>query len=210
VRLRAVLLLALTAAPLAAQRDKPRVEISVNPATALAEGPAISSENLLADARTREHLQNGFPARLHYRLELWKKGGVFDDLAGRTEWDVLVAYDPTAQRYNMIRRSSDDQVRENFGGFATITSADAQVSQAFRAALHPSRSGRFYYNLNVDVETLTLSDLDEVQQWLRGPTSPSKANPLTAIRSGIGTLLSRVLGGSATHYNAQSGVFAVP
>jgi hypothetical protein len=197
-------------APLPAQRSRPGVDVAVQPANALVEGPSVTSDNLLGDARTREHLQNGFPARIHYRLELWKKGGVFDDIAGRTEWDVIVAYDPTAQRYTVIRRSADDQVRENFGGFGSITSADLQVGQSFKPPLHPSRSGRFYYNLNVEIETLTLSDLDELQQWLRGPTSPSKANPLTAIRSGVGTLLSRVLGGSAVHYNAQSGVFTVP
>ena len=210
MRLRLAVSLLLLAAPLLAQGSKPGVDVSVVTANALVEGPTITSENLLSDSRTREHLQNGFPARLHYRLELWKKGGVFDDIASRTEWDVLVAYDPTAQRYNVIRRSSDDHVRESFGGFATITSADAQVSQPFKAPLHPTRSGRFYYNLTVDVETLTLSDLDELQQWLRGPTSPSKANPLTAIRSGVGTLLSRVLGGAAAHYSAQTGVFTVP
>ena len=210
MRLRAALLLAFAAAPLLAQGGRPRVDVSVAPASALVEGPSVTSENLLGDARTREHLQNGFPARIHYRLELWKKGGVFDDIAGRTDWDVIVAYDPTSQRYTVIRRSSDDQVRENFGGFQSITSADAQVSQSFKPTLHPSRSGRFYYNLTVEVETLTLSDLNELQQWMRGPSSPSNANPLTAIRSGVGTLLSRVLGGAAVHYNAQSGVFTIP
>lgn len=203
-------MLVCSAAPLLAQRDRQRVDVAVTPSMALSEGPVVTSENLLAHPRTREHLQNGFPARIHYRLELWKKGGVFDDLAGRTEWDVLVAFDPTTERYNVIRRSIDDHVRENFGGFATITSADALLAQPFRTSLHPSRSGRYYYNLAVDVESLTLSDLDALQQWLRGPTSPSKANPLTAIRSGLGTLFSRVLGGAAEHYQAESGVFAVP
>ena len=43
----------------------------------------MTSEGVLSDAKTRELLRNGFPSRLHYRLELWKKGTIFDDPSGR-------------------------------------------------------------------------------------------------------------------------------
>ena len=107
------------------------------------------TDGLLSDDKTREHLRNGFPARIHYRLELWRKGGVLvgDDRSGTLEWDVLVNYDPTAQLYNMVRRSSDDSYRENFGGFATLSSAELQLAKPYRTSLHPTRSGRYYYNL---------------------------------------------------------------
>jgi hypothetical protein len=202
--------LLLATANVAAAQRAPRFEIGVAPAAALTEGPAITSDGVLNDPTTREHLRNGFPARVHYRIELWRKGGVFDDFAGRTEWDVLVSYEPATQRYNMIRTSSGDQVRENFGGFPSVTSAEAELGRPFKAPLHPNRSGRYYYHLTVDVQTLTESDLDEVQQWLRGPTAPGKtSNPLTVIRSGLGTLFSRVLGGAAKTYERTSGIFTV-
>jgi hypothetical protein len=126
--------------PLAAQRP-PRLEIAVPSGNALTEGPAIVTAGLLSDAKTREHLRNGFPARIHYRLELWRKGGVLsgDDRSGTSEWDVLVNFDPTSQLYNMIRRSSDDSYRENFGTFATLASADMQLSKPFKTSLHPRR-----------------------------------------------------------------------
>ena len=198
------------AAPLLAQRGRAHVEIAVPPGNAVTEGPAISSENLLADEQTRRLLRQGFPARIHYRLELWRKGQWFDDLDGRDAWDVLVAYDPTTQLYTALRRSGGEDVYENFGGFGSVTSAELQISRPFRAALHPNRSGRFYYNLIVDVETLTVSDLDALQQWLRGTTTPgANGNPLTVIRSGLGTLLSRVLGGSKVQFQTTSGLFTV-
>jgi hypothetical protein len=201
----------LWTAPLFAQRGRAHVDVAVTPAQALSEGPAITSVNLLSDDQTRRLLRQGFPARIHYRLELWRKGQWFDDLNGRVAWEVLVAYDPTTQLYTVLRRSGDDAVYENFGGFASVTSAELQISRPFRATLHPSRSGRYYYNLIVDVETLTVSDLDALQQWLRGTTAPgSDGNPLTVIRSGIGTLLSRVLGGSKVQFQNTSGVFTVP
>jgi hypothetical protein len=197
------------AAPVSAQRAAWHVDIAVNPATALTEGPTITSDNLLADAKTREHLRNGFPARIHYRLELWKKG-VFDDLDGRAQWDVLVAYDPTAQQY-LVRRTSDQNVTENFGGFATLTSAEAQFGKAYRVGLHPTRGGRYYYNLVIEIQTLTESDLDLLQQWLHGSSAPGKSNnPLISLRSGLVTLLSRVLGGGTERREVQSGIFQVP
>lgn len=196
------------AAPAGAQRDRPHLDLAFSPATLLSEGPAVSVDGLLNDAKTREHLRNGFPARIHYRLELWRKGGVFDDIAGRSEWDVLVNYDPSTQLYNVVRRS--DQLRENFGGFQTVTSADAQLARPFRTSLHPNRPGRYYYHLTVEVQTLTESDLDALQQWLHGPTAPGKTNnPLTVARSGLGTLFSRVLGGAQRSYDITTGVFTV-
>jgi hypothetical protein len=199
------------AAPLAAQRP-PRLEIAVagNP---LSEGPAVVTTGLLSDAKTREHLRNGFPARIHYRLELWRKSGVLsgDDRSGASEWDVLVNYDPTSNLYNMVRRSSDDSYRENFGTFATLTSAELQLSKPYKTPLHPTRSGKYYYNLTVEVQTLAQSDLDATLQWLRGPTAPGKtSNPLTVLRSGMGILFSRLLGGAQSKYEQPSEVFSVP
>ncbi|HEX4681507.1 MAG TPA: hypothetical protein VH277_02290 [Gemmatimonadaceae bacterium] len=202
-------LLAIRAMPVRAQRDDGRIDIVVNPANALVEGPTIASDNLLGSAKTREHLRNGFPARVHYRLELWKKG-VFDDLNDRADWDVLVLYDPTAQQY-LVRRTSDQNVQENFGGFATLTSAEAQFGKPFRVGLHPTRAGRYYYNLVIEIQTLTETDLDALQQWLHGPTAPGKSNnPLRSLQSGLGTLFSRLLGGGTERREAQSGIFRVP
>ena len=206
-RFRVALIFLVWAGPLAAQRVHLDVVVPQNGAAA--EGPSIVTSNLLADAKTRELLRNGFTTGIHYRLELWRKGRWFDDPAGRTEWDVFVSYDPSAERYNVIRRVND-QVHENFGGFQTVTSAEAQFSGPFRVAIRPRRKGKYYYNLIVDVQSLTESDLDALQQWLRGPSGPAKSNPISAIRSGVGTFLSRALGGDKRHYAQKSGDFSVP
>ena len=205
----ALFVLSVGALPLAAQRA-PKIDVAIVPANALVEGPAITSVGLLADPKTREHLRNGFPTRLHYRLDLWRKGGVFDDPVGRTEWDVLVRYEPTSNSYVVQRRSSDSQVLENFGGFESVTSADAQLAKPFKTALHPNRSGKYYYDLVVDVQTLAESDLDAALQWMRGTTTPGKnSNPLTLLGSGLETLVSRVLGGSTKSYRQPTGIFTV-
>jgi len=206
-----IALLCLGSGQLAAQREGPRLDVSVNAVAALQEGPLVTSANLLADANTLDLLKNGlFPARIHYRIELWKKGGwLGDDPAGRSEWDVIVRYDPSTRLYAAVRRFSDNSC-ENFGGYPTVVAAEEQFGKPYRPPLHPSRAGRYYYNLVVDVQTLTESDLDALNHFLRGPEAPVKKNPVTALRRGIGQLLSRVLGGDKREFEAQSGVFSVP
>jgi hypothetical protein len=59
-----VLVAFLWAAPLLAQRD--RVQLSVDVAGSPSSGGAtVATENLLGDAKTRELLRSGFPARVH-------------------------------------------------------------------------------------------------------------------------------------------------
>lgn len=165
---------------------------------------------MLADGKMRELLRNGFPAALHFRLELWRAGGVFDEIENTTQWDVLVNYNAYNQQYNVVRRQGTGSI-EDFGGFPTLEGAEAVIEQFHQVPLRPTRSGtRYYYLVVLDVESLRVSDLDELQRWLKGELQPAvrgKRAPLSALRRGFGTLLSRVLGGETRHFEARSGTF---
>jgi len=192
-------------APLAAQR----VQLEVAPPASVDDWPTVTTDNLLADSKIQTLLKSGFPTEIRFRLELWRKGRFwFDDLRDKTEWGVLVQYDPTTRMYNVVRRMGT-QVHENFGGFPTPAAADAQFGAPLKIELRPMSRGRYYYNLVVDERTLTESDLDALQQWLNGPTAPGKGNPITAVRSGLGIILSRVLGGDKRHFEARSGELTI-
>lgn len=203
------LALALTAAPAAAQgRGGPRLEVAVM-SNSSPEGATVRAARLLNDANTRELLQNGFPAAIRFRLELWRVGGMFDDLESTAAWEVLVRYDPYSKLYSVYRRGA--RAVEDIGGMTTLEAAEAEIARAYPVALRPARAGaRYYYNVSVDVETLSVSDLDELNRWLRGELQPAvrgKRAPLSALRRGFGVLLSRVLGGDSRHYEARSGTF---
>jgi len=199
------LVAAARVAPLAAQR----VQLEVTPPASADDWPSVTTGNLLADSKIQTLLTSGFPTEIRFRLELWRKGRFwFDDLRDKAEWGVLVQYDPTTRMYNVVRRMGT-QVHENFGGAPSAAAADAQFGAPLRIALRPMSRGRYYYNLVVDERTLTESDLDALQQWLNGPSAPGKANPITAVRSGLGIILSRVLGGDKRHFEARSGEFTV-
>ena len=198
------------AVPALAQNLGVQLDIIVPGGTlAATEAPSIVSKNLLADPKTRELLRNGFPAKLHYKVELWREARWVNEIEGSTEWEVLVQYDPATKLYRAVRQNG--RQLEDFGGFSTLTSAEEPLSRPYRVPLRPrDRGRRYYYNITLDVTTLDVSDLDELQRWLRGEFQPAvrgRGNPASAIKSGVGTLLSRMLGGERRHYEQRSEKF---
>ncbi|MGH7605000.1 MAG: hypothetical protein ACRENK_13530 [Gemmatimonadaceae bacterium] len=199
---------AAVATPLRAQ--KVRLEVAPPPENAWTDTPpTISSSGLLADASMRDLLSNGFPARLHYRLERWVSGRWFDDLKAASEWDVVLKYDVLGKKYQLARVVGNKV--ELLGEFATVDDAAGAAEAPYRPAISlPKKGQRGYYNLLLDVETLSLSDLDEVERWLRGELKPAvsgKKNPGTALGRGVRTLVVRLLGGEKRHYESKTGRF---
>ena len=199
----------LSASTLGAQK-KVRIDVVLPAQSAWAEEPpAVSSSGLLADGSMRDLLSNGFPARLHYRLERWTSGRWFDDLKATFEWDVIVKYDVLGKKFQVVRVVNKKV--ESLGEFPAAGEAEDAAEGPYRPAIAlPKKGQRGYYNLLLDVETLSLSDLDEVERWLRGELKPAvsgKGNPGTALGRGVRTLVVRLLGGEKRHYEARTGKF---
>ena len=190
----------ILALPLSAQR---RPVLDVAPSAAGVAGAVVNATNLFAEQDIRDLVRSGFPASLHFRLELWRAGGLFDDLEGRLEWNLIVQYDPTAQRYRVVRRQANQH--DDLGSFSTLSSAQTVLERPSRATLSPERGGvRYYYAVALDIEALSVSDLDQLERWLRGATSGTAAS---AVGNGVRTLMLRMLGGEKRHYTARSSVF---
>jgi hypothetical protein len=190
--------------------QKPQVQIILPDKSELAtESPSVRSVALLSDGPMRNLLVNGFPARLHYTMERWATGGWFDDMKATTQWDVVVKYDALGKRYHVFRAVANRATE--LGNYDTLDEAQEVVDAAFRAPISPARRGqRSYYNLVLDIETLSLTELDEVEQWLRGEMKPAvrgKKNPGTAVSRGVRTLVVRLLGGEKRRYETRSGTF---
>ncbi len=198
----------LLASQLPAQ--KARVEVHPPPQRAWGEqAPSVSSTGLLTDAAMRDLLSNGFPARLHYRLERWKSGRWFDDIQAASEWDVILKYDVLSKRYQVARVVNKKAYP--LGDHVTLEAAASAAEAPYQTTISlPGRGQRGYYNLLLDVEMLSLSDLDEVERWLRGELKPAvrgEKNPGTALTRGVRTIVVRLLGGEKRHYEARSGTF---
>jgi hypothetical protein len=197
-------------AALEAGAQKPQLQIVLPDRSELAtEPPSVRSVSLLSDEAMRNLLVNGFPARLHYRMERWASGGWFDDIKATAEWDVVVKYDALGKQYHVFRAVANRAVE--LGSYPTLVDAEEMVNTAFRAPISPAKRGqRTYYNIVLEIETLSLTELDEVEQWLRGEVKPAvrgKKNPGTAVSRGVRTLMVRLLGGERRRYEARSGAF---
>lgn len=201
-----------TAAPALAQRSA-RVQIEL-PTAALRgeEGPRVRALRVLSDSRLRDLLRNGFPARLHWRVEVWSTRGWFDDLKGSVEWDVIVRYEPLERRYEMVRIDADGNPTP-LGRTENFANVEATIERAQQAPIvPPRRRDRLYYTVALDVEMLSVSDLDEVERWLRGELRPAvrgQRNPGTAVTRGVRTVVARLLGAEKRHYEERSGRFDV-
>ena len=119
-------------------------------------------------------------------------------------------HDPLDNTYR-VARFAGDRVAQ-LGRYAEFHDAEAAVERMFRAPIAPRRRGRsYYYAASLDVETLSLSDLDEVERWLKGELRPAvrgQRNPGTAITRGMRTLVVRLLGGETQRYELRSPTFA--
>lgn len=191
------------------QRASAPLGVVVHAANGVFDAPRIVLGPVLESEEARELVRSGFPAQLRFRLELWREGGWFDELERAVAWDVVVAYDPGVQLYRLRRRMGSQL--EDLGGFATLSSAQAALERPHAVPLMPTRKGRrYYYSASLDVETLSVSDLDQLERWLRGELRPAvqgQNSPATALGNGVRTLVTRVLGGERRHYEVRSGRF---
>lgn len=213
---RAVLFAAfLVAGPLPAQRHQPRLEITLPAPAALAkEGPSIRALDVISDRETQSLLENGFPARLHFRVELWSAGRVFDALRSRAEWDLFIYYDALGKKYRVVRVEGDGDAITSTGQFSTFAEMLREVERPLRVPLRArAQRNRQYFIGVLDVESLSLTDLDEVERWLRGDLQPAvrgDGNPGTALGRGIRQVFVRLLGAERRNLQARSRTFVLP
>jgi hypothetical protein len=204
-----VVLLGTTGAAAWAQ-PRPVLSITLpSPEQVTKVGPAVVASHMLAGRKLQELLSSGFPARLHFAVELWSVGGWVNDLERVTEWDVVVRWIALENVYEVTQIAGDRPF--SLGKFALLSDAEAAVGRPVRASIVAfAGRKRFYYLAALAVESLSISDLDEVERWLRGELRPAvrgERNPGTVLGRGVKTLASRLLGGERREYQQRTKVF---
>ena len=173
------------------------------------DGPAFVPRAMLASRELRDLLRAGFPARLHFRCELWRNERLNNQLDAAVEWDMLVRFDQLNRKFEVYRIVGERASR--LGRFDTAEEAELQLERPYRIMAPPMRRGRsYYYDSSADVEVLSLTDLDEVERWLRGEVRPAlrgDRNPGTAVTRTVRSFFVRLLGGERRHYQTQTRTF---
>ncbi len=175
------------------------------PGTAL-DTPVVRAEHLLEDRVFDGALRNGFPVHYHFRLELWRKGGLFDHLARDAEWDAFVRLDPLTAEYDLIRTGG------SVDHFTNLDAVSRALATPFRVDLLPPEGTgtRYYYIATLQIESLSESELAEVERWLKGDVGPAishTGNIGDALAEGFRRLLIRFSGLPRRTLEARSDVF---
>ena len=165
--------------------------------------PRVTLGPVLASEGVRTSLGSGLPVRIRIVTELWRVR-TFDALEGRHEWRATVRLDPLTTRYLV----------ETSGGETLDVASAEEARRALQARLapplQPDREGRFYYLARIEVETLSLSDLEELRRWLRGDVGAAvggQENVGSALGRGFRRLLVRALGLPVQRYETRTPTF---
>ncbi|MFP4623108.1 MAG: DUF4390 domain-containing protein [Gemmatimonadota bacterium] len=195
--LAAALLLTAAPAPLQGQ-----VSLDVR-----AGAPYLIVGGVLDDEALEDAVRSGLPLWMRFRLELWRDE-TFDDLVAQSAWTAVVAFEPL-QREFVAGVAVEDSLRS----YPSWDAARNAVERTYAAPLVPPSTGTYYYIGLLEIETLSLSDLDELERWLRGELEPAVRGRRSlggAIGTGLKRLLIRLLGLPARSFEVRSEPFPVP
>lgn len=185
-------------------QDRGPLRFNILPGTGEA---VVELTDLLSDESLVEAVTSGLPLRIRLRIQLWKDG-FFDNQKGQYEWRATVLFDPLTRRFKI--QSSDRtgaEVEVN-----TLEEARQTLQMTLEIPLRPRESGEYYYSGLVEMETLSLSDLEEVQRWLQGELVSAVAGEGDvdgALAKGARRVLVRMLGLPAKRFTGQSEKFRV-
>ncbi len=185
----------------------PVLSITFSPRSeATLDTPVVRAEHLLEDRVFDGALKNGFTVHYHFGLELWRKGGLFDHLATQADWDAYVRLDPLTGEYDLIRSTGSI---EHFTKPDAVTRA---LAVPFRVDLlaPPGAGTRYYYVAYLEIESLSESELEEVERWLKGEIGPAisrTGNIGDALAQGFRRFLVRFSGLPHRRLEVRSGVF---
>ena len=195
------LLALLHAAPAPAQSRAP-LAVSVGGASARWR-PTVRMQGVFRDRALNDALQNGLPLRFHLRVELWLKAEPFDQLVGVQEMSRALLRAPLGEGYTV----DDGRVQRRY---STLASAQTALQGALAPTLGPRTGGRHYYLVRLNVETLSLDELDDLRRWLRGEARPPEpGRQPRGVERGVRRIFVRLLGLSSRRYEARTPIFRV-
>ncbi|HSJ05769.1 MAG TPA: hypothetical protein VK936_03635 [Longimicrobiales bacterium] len=197
---------ATTWSPDRAGQDVPLLAIDADPQNGFR--PIVRVGPVLGGEQLEQAALSGLPVRVRVRVELWRARFI-DQLVDGTSWSTVIVYEPIGEQFFVRSLPTRDGARR----FPDFASARAAVEQDYALALRPPTSGRFYYTATLQVETLSLSDLEELERWLQGELQPAVSGQRSvpaAVGQGARRLMLRLLDLPQRRVDARTNRFRIP
>lgn len=165
-------------------------------------GPVLREQQLERAARS------GVPVRVRVRVELWRDRFV-DQLVDTAGWSTVIVYEPIGEQFFVRSLPARGGARR----FDSFTAARSAVENEQLLAMRPEEPGRYYYTTSLQIETLSLSDLEELERWLQGELQPAVSGQRSvpaALGQGAKRLMLRFLDLPQRRIDARSERFRIP
>jgi hypothetical protein len=182
------------------------VSITFDPANGY--GAIVHVGPVLADSELEDAATSGLPLRVRVRVELWKDR-MFDQLVDTTSWSTVVAHEPIGDQF-FVRSLP---VTRGLRRASSFESARQAVETDYPLDMRPRSAGQYYYTVSHQIETLSISDLEELERWLQGELQPAVSGQRSvpgAVGQGAKRLMLRILDLPERRYDARTGRFRVP
>jgi hypothetical protein len=170
--------------------------------------PILRVGAVLASAQLENAARSGVPVRIRIRVELWRDR-FFDQLVVSTSWSTVIAFEPISQQFFVRTTPAAGGVRR----FNTFAAARSAVEGSYPLRMQPTAAGRYYYTSSLQIETLSLSDLEELERWLQGELQPAVSGQRSvpnALGQGAKRLMLRLLDLPHRRVDARTDRFRYP
>jgi hypothetical protein len=170
--------------------------------------PVLSVGPVLRGREIEHAARSGLPVRVRMRVELWKDR-LLDQLVDSTSWVIVIAFEPIGEQFFVRSMPAAGGARR----YPSFADARQMVESEYPLRIHPRQPGRYYYTASVQVERLSLSDLEELERWLQGELQPAVSGQRSlpnAIGQGAKRLILRLLDMPTRRYDSRSERFQFP
>jgi len=200
-------LVAVRPAPAGAQNQRVQLSLQLSRDTAPngARKPQVQVRDLLSDRRWAEALDQSFPIRLNYRLEVWRsREGWIDEFQRSVEWATVIQREALQDQYRVTRLflSGPEEHR-----FTTRDELSRWLGAINEVDMLPNGAGSFYYAVSVTISALSDEDMEELERFLAGDSVGSARGDRGSLGKGIRRFLLRVAGLPGEERRAQTPVF---
>jgi hypothetical protein len=167
--------------------------------------PVVRASGPLVGGAFGGALHDGFPVRYHFRLELRRSVRILPDrLESDVEWDAVVLLDPLTDEYDLVRSGGSEE------HFPSAQGVERALATPFAVDLLPRGHDQYYYFGTLEIESLSLSELDEAERWLSGEFGPAiarRGDVGEALGRGVRRLLVRLSGLPRLRIESRSAFF---
>ena len=196
------------AAPAAAQTERVSLVVRLAPSREAsgARRVRVTVRDLLQDPRWSQALDQSFPIRLSFRLEIWHARAGLDELQRATEWSTVVQREPLEEQFRVTQILLSGPVEHRYATREELSRALGTTSEV--DAL-PTGTGTFYYNVTLRITALSDEDMEELERFLAGDPTAPPASEGGSIGRSVRRLLLKMAGLPSQELEARSEQFRI-